>query len=497
MKRTIITVIALACVAVSPAQGKSEFEKAVSVRDSVAKQLSKHRVEYAKDEKARERLKPVILGLEEELARVQAEYEKALQAVSKNDMSEELKAYDKACKDRAAAMKAKRDSLEKLSKLPPTQSKVQQRRNLIDNGCFVKLLPENDYVMLRAAQNKETQIKSLVESYMQKYSELQTLQHKYMEVVTKEEADQTARQFADKERELEALDKEISSIWSSVYYNKVYAYDLLMERSRNEVMLDHSAAILERANREVDSNTGIYQSDGLVAYCVRKRALTEYEMKIASSLQLPLSSDSLKVVASELKNCDLRVSKLALQHRNFIKYEPIGVKKPSIYNAKNPIPRTKVYESGAIYRIRVGYYLKKPSISAMKDVYPISFSDQTHSGYYAYYVGGFPTEKEAKEGVAKLKKIGFKEPIISVWVDGIYYPTVEEMRLSAKLYSLEISGISALTNEMKAKVAGKEVVRVGSTLVVGKFEDRAQADAVAASLQALNGKITIEVIKNH
>ena len=43
----------------------------------------------------------------------------------------------------------------------------------------------------------------------------------------------------------------------------------------------------------------------------------------------------------------------------------------------------------------------------MKDVYPISFSDKTHSGYYAYYVGGFPTEKEAKEGVAKLKKIGF------------------------------------------------------------------------------------------
>jgi hypothetical protein len=133
----------------------------------------------------------------------------------------------------------------------------------------------------------------------------------------------------------------------------------------------------------------------------------------------------------------------------------------------------------------------------MKDVYPVSYSDKTHSGYYAYYVGGFRTEKEAQEGAARLKKIGFKEPIISVWVDGVYYPTVEEMRLSANLYSLEISGISALTNEMKAKVAGKEIMRVGSTFVIGKFEDRAQADAAAAALKAINGKLTIEVIKNH
>jgi hypothetical protein len=318
-----------------------------------------------------------------------------------------------------------------------------------------------------------------------------------MEVTTKEEADQVAMQFANKERELESLDKEIGTAWSSLYYNKIYAYDFLMERSRNESMLDLSATILERANREVDANTGIYQSDALVAYYVRKMALTEYEMKVASTLHLTTSCDSLKVVMADLKSRDYRLSKLALQHRNFIKYENIGVKRPSIYNSKNPIPRTKVYESGVIYRIRVGFYANKPNVSAMKDVYPVSYSDKTHSGYYAYYVGGFRTEKEAQEGAARLKKIGFKEPIISVWVDGVYYPTVEEMRLSANLYSLEISGISALTNEMKAKVTGKEIMRVGSTFVIGKFEDRAQADAAAAALKAINGKLTIEVIKNH
>lgn len=484
------------CVTLSSAQGKRELEKAESVRDSVARLLTKRRLEYSKDEKSRGQLAPIILGLEGELSRAQLEYDRVVQAISQSDMRDGLVAYEKARVEREKALKAKRDSLAKLKKTE-TPSKMQLKRDLVANECFVKGLSAADYATLRGAQQGESKVKGSVELYMSKYEELLALQSKYMEVTTKEEADQVALQFANKERELESLDKEIGTAWSSLYYNKIYAYDFLMERSRNESMLDLSASILERANREVDANTGIYQSDALVAYYVRKMALTEYEMKVASTLHLTASCDSLKVVMADLKSRDYRLSKLALQHRNFIKYENIGVKRPSIYNSKNPIPRTKVYESGVIYRIRVGFYANKPNVSAMKDVYPVSYSDKTHSGYYAYYVGGFRTEKEAQEGAARLKKIGFKEPIISVWVDGVYYPTVEEMRLSANLYSLEISGISALTNEMKAKVAGKEIMRVGSTFVIGKFEDRAQADAAAAALKAINGKLTIEVIKNH
>jgi len=175
------------------------------------------------------------------------------------------------------------------------------------------------------------------------------------------------------------------------------------------------------------------------------------------------------------------------------------VKVPTIYNSKNPVPRTKVYDYGTVYRIRVGLFSKRPNISALRGVMPLSYTDAYNRGLYAYFVGGFRTEQEAKEGVVQLKKLGFRDPIIAVWVDGEYYPTLEDMRRSESQYNVEISGVPTLTDDVKAKILAHKsdctISRIGSTFVVGSFEGKSAAEAVATDLRAMNSEIIVEITK--
>lgn len=497
MKRTIISIIALASVAVSQGQTAKELERAGFVRDSVLEVLAEHRTNYARNESMREKLAPTIRALESEAVRLQAEYDKLLVAISQRDAQEAFALYSNAQKENGTAKKQQPVVEEKRGAYIP--DKARMKRDLVANDYFVERLTTADYKTLRDAQQREMKIKEAVERYFVKYSELLALQRRYMEVPTREEADEQAKLFAAKREEMLALDGEIASMWSSLYFNKIYAYDLLMERDGNTSMLDFSAEATARAEREVNENGDLYESNALLGYYARKKALVEYEMQIASTLSLTTSRDSLKVVFAGLKNRDYRLSKLSLQRRSFIKYEDIEVKVPTIYNSKNPVPQTKIYDYGTVYRIRVGLFSKRPNLSALRGVTPLSYTSAYNKGMYAYFVGGFRTAQEAKDGVAYLKKIGFKEPIIAVWVDGEYYPTIEDMRRSESQYNIEISGVETLTDDVKAKILAHKadctISRIGTTFVIGTFEGKSVAEAVVADLKAMSSEIVVEITK--
>ena len=497
MKRIAIFVTILASTFGTQAQTNQKLERAAFLRDSVADVLAKHRTKYSKNEALREELTPVILSLEKEVIRLQAEYEKELDIVSQRDAKSALNAYAEALKE--AADRAAQVVEEKSKPQEEVVDKSRMKRDLVANDFFAKRLLAADYKSLLDAQKNEKKASDIVERYFAEYSELLALQRRYMEAPTEVEANDATALFNAKKDALAKLDEEISSLWSSLYYNKVYAYDLLMERAGKTAMIDFSAETAARAEREISENSDQYQSDALVAYFARKKALTEYEMKIASSLSLTPSSDSLKTVMGKLQNRDYKLSKLTLQRRSFIDYEEIGIKLPSIYGPNNPVPQTKVYDYGTVYRIRIGIFTKRPNLSVLRGVKPLSYTTEYNDGQYAYFVGGFRTEQEAKEGVNFLKKQGFKQPIISVWVDGEYYPTLEDMHRSQNLYNVEISGVATLDDAMKAKILSHKsdcsILRVGSTFIVGVFEGKSSADALAAELRAMDSDITVEVSK--
>ena len=498
MKRTILYAMALVCAMGVQAQSSKDLERVGFMRDSVAEVLAEHRMSYAKNEAVREKLTPTILSLEKEVVRLQREYDKIVEVLLQSDAKSALMAYEQALKDaKNSATQSK--VVENNKSVAYTPDKARMKRDLVANDYFVEQLTPSDYKNLSDAQKREKTVKAYVERYFVKYGELLALQRKYMSVLTKAEADKQTQLFNAKKDELATLDREIAAMWSPLYYNKIYAYDLLMERSGQTAMLDLSAEGTARAEREVNENSDIYQSDALVGYFARKKALTEYELRIASTLSLTTSRDSLKVVMAGLKNRDYRLSKLSLQRRSFIVYEDIKVKTPTIYNSKNPVPQTKVYDYGTVYRIRVGLFSKRPNVTALRGVTPLSYTTAYNNGMYAYFVGGFRTEQDAKEGVSYLKKIGFRDPIIAVWVDGEYYSTVEEMHRSQSQYNIEISGVATLTDDIKALILSHKndctISRTGTTFVVGTFEGKSVAEAVVSDLKAANAEINAVITK--
>ena len=498
MKRVFISVAALACCIVAEAQSAKDFEKICFVRDSVSEVLAEHRTNYAKNGSMRDSLKPTILALEKEVVRLQGECNKMLAMLSQEDIKSALEAYEKAKLQPKTLANAVAESLTEV-KGDYIPDKARMKRDLVANDYFAERLSANDYKVLRDAQQRESKVKALVDKYSSEYRALLNLQRKYMEAPTREEADKVVEQFNTKSAQMVQLDGEITSMWSTLYYNKMYAYDLLMERSGNNAMLDLSATVTARAEREINENSDIYHSNALLGYYARKKVLTDYELQLASTLSQTTSRDSLKVVAAELKNRDYRISKLELQRRSFITYEELKVIKPTIYTPKNPIPHTKIYDFGTIYRIRIGLFANRPNLSLLKGITPLSYTDAYHNGLYAYFVGGFRTEQEALEGVAYLKKLGFKAPVVSVWVDGEYYSTVDDMRRSQSLYNVEISGVASLSEDMKSKILAHKsdctISRIGSTFVVGVFEGKSLAESVAADLRAMGGDIEVKVTK--
>jgi hypothetical protein len=439
----------------------------------------------------------VILSLEKEVARLQSEYEKLLASMSQDEVRGALALYEKSRQNPALAKSESKSVVNRGDSYVPDPARL--KRDLVANDYFAERLSSADYAALRRSQSREREVFGVVEQYLSKYGELLSLQRRYMEVPTKEESDTVSVQFNAKLQEMAQLDAAINTIWGQLYYNKFYAYDLLMERSGNTSMLDYSAEITARAEREINDNHELYQSDALVGYLARKKALVEYEMKLATILSLTSSADSLKMVVAELKNRDYRLSKLSLQRRSFINYEDIKVQIPTIYTSKNPVPQTKVYDYGTVYRIRVGLFSKRPNLSALRGVTPLSYTTAYNNGVYAYFVGGFRTEQEAKDGVAYLKKLGFRDPIIAVWVDGEYYPTVEEMRRSESQYNVEISGVATLSDDVKSLILNHKsdctISRIGSTFVIGTFEGKSVAETLIADLKAKNPDMSVRVVK--
>lgn len=480
MKRIVIFVASLACAAGAQAK-HTQFEKALErasfERDSIASVLAKHRANYAvQNDSIKEKLTPTILDLERRLESAQATYEKALADILERDAQSVVAAYEKAAQADTVVVQA-------------TQTVVEDKKAEGETA-------PNTYEALFAEMQGEDKVLQLVAQYFEKYDELLNLQRQYMEAATKKEAESIAAQFAAKNDELVVLNGEIASQWHAIYYDRIYAYNVLAERNGHSEIGKFSEA---QVRGQIRAESGKYCSDALVDYFISRQALLEYEMKSALALMMTSSFETLQGRKSALANRDYRLSKLSLERRSFICYEDISVKFPSIYNASNPVPKTQVEDYGTVYRIRIGIFAKKMSVSMLRGVKPVSYTYNDEDGEYSYFVGGFRTEAEAEAGAKRLKEIGFKEPIIAVWVDGEYYSTLEEMHRFENQFNIKISGVAALPANveelLRERNAECEIRREGAAFVIGTFTGKEVANQIVAEIKAMEKEIEVEIEK--
>lgn len=454
--------------------------------DSLNMLIVEARNKYATEVDSRESIAAQLVALEREAFAMTKQYNKTLST---------LTAYEQ----RWTSANVTTEEGEQNT-TQPGQSVVQPLRetaNLISNRVFVESLSAADYKTLREAQNQERGVKDAVEQYLRCYDKMVSLQLEYERVDTESAADSLLRVLDTVRSEARTVETRITEKWQRLYDNKVYAYNLLMEKDGRMDVVSAAEKDLSTAMRLSDENVGAFESDAMSSYYYRKHGLVDYETKVAAALGLSKAKDSLLKVKTAVKEENFCLPKVNIVRRSFIKKEPLKVIKPIIYTAKNPLPKTQIYENGTVYRVRLGIFTNRPNVAAFRGITPLSYTNAYHNGKYAYFAGAFGTEEEAAEAVKYLKKIGFRDPIPVMWVDGEYISNIAEWKSKNGGFNIEITGVAALSDEVKTHISIRNencnFSRVGTTFIVGTFASKSEAELVASEIVAMDGNIKTEI----
>lgn len=162
--------------------------------------------------------------------------------------------------------------------------------------------------------------------------------------------------------------------------------------------------------------------------------------------------------------------------------------------------------SGLVYQIQIFSSSRKAEVSQLKGLSPV-FEQRSAAGKYVYRVGVFPTYKDVLSNLNKVKRAGFRSAFITAFSDG-QPVTVQKARALEntvkQMYRINIyyegDSLPELAVKAVAVQSGKDVAKIvegGTTVfVAGPFDDREEAEKVAAALKAAGiSNLSLETLK--
>ncbi|MBO5801211.1 MAG: hypothetical protein J6R16_02950 [Alistipes sp.] len=366
-----------------------------------------------------------------------------------------------------------------------------QHRELIKNSIFCENLSKEDYEDLEIAVAEEQEMMTLCDEYTTLYNNLASTARNYMETSDEVVADSLYNAFFALKDEMSGVEEDIDDTWTHILDTKYYVYGYILEKSNRTALLESSSSQLSEMNHRSAAEEGLYASDALMRYVVGHPTLLDFEISIARELELTEALDSLLDVHKSIVMPEYRNEPLNLERRLFIEYEPITFGSTSFYNNNNPLPEVKVYERGTIYRILLGTFRAKQSMSIFKGAKPL-FIAQNEEGHYSYYAGGYATLKEAQEAQLMLKeKRGFRRPEVCRWRDG-EMTNIDKMEDEGEndengenvdivghryIVMLECESISdAMRDTITNAAPEKMISRRGSQFAIGTFTEQTEAE---------------------
>lgn len=460
-----------------------QVEQAKTQCDSVDLSIVTLRERYMQDSNNRNAIAKQLSALEQQAVSLKLAYNKALAAATSYEQS---------------WIRNNMGSQSGVGQEAPTKQQTQQYATIHNNHIIKQLLSSTDVATLHKAEADELATVEHIVEYMQHYDKMVMLQLEYERTERESKADSIIVDLERERKLAKSVETKIDEMWQSVLDNKNYIYNLAMEKEGHINVITQAESKLSAAMQQCNEEVGSYESDVLASYYRRKLYMLEYEESVANALHLTAAKDSLQNARAQCVGDNFLLPIVQIKRRAFIEFEPLKVIKPTIYNYKNPIPETKIYDFGTIFRIRIGIFTNRPNLSALRGITPLSYTSAYHNGKYAYYVGGFRSLDEAKEGVAYLRKIGFRDPIPVVWVDGKYYSDIGEwQKQNASGFNIEISGLQALPPTIKTHISLRDeslqISRIGQMFVIGTFADREAAEKMVGELVALQANLKCEI----
>lgn len=367
---------------------------------------------------------------------------------------------------------------------------LMQSANFVDNLFLRENLSTADYDALRTAQSREMAVTNYMKIYRNNYNTISKLDNTYRTVETAPQADSIFSKYRLLTAINSKINDSISTIWGYIYDNKSYTYNYLMDKMNHADELMKFEQRFQNIRGKEAEMRGVYASDAIAVYPLRKQFLLDYEIRLSTILGLDKAADSLRKVRAAIDTTDFAYKKVEIKERYFIDYESAEILSPSPYNARNPIPKCEVYRRGTVYRILVGTYPKLQAVSIFRGVSPLGYL-KGEDGKYSYYAGAYATQAEAIAGVELLRKAGFRAPEVVKWEHGklIDSSAQEATSASDNIYTVEISTTGDDLSESAKKIIateapGKEISRIDAQrFVVGSFATHTEAERLASLLR--------------
>lgn len=374
------------------------------------------------------------------------------------------------------------------------------------NTDFIRgSLPAAEYRQLTISQEQERTVDTWLKTIKYNHDQLVGLDSLYARATKGPRADSLFSMITRLSRTNATLADSVAEVWQPVFDNKVYTYNYILDRGNERAVMTE----MERGMREMLSETeeieGEYMYDAVARYPLQKELILAYEIRISERAGLSRAADSLRAAARNMDDGMYFLPAVKTKERLFLDYSDYKVTQKPVYNNSNPIPATQIHSKGTIYRIFVGAFSQPQPVSLFRNVSPLSREVKKDKLNY-YYIGGYATYNEAVDASARLKKHGFKNPRVVVWVDGKYNekpvaPT-KNVAVSGN-FRVEIrgaeSGISAeMTALIRKTTPGKEISRIpdedgGYVFVVGIFDDRTTAEKLMKAIAAADGGLQVKV----
>lgn len=376
--------------------------------------------------------------------------------------------------------------------------------NLVDNDCFRLNLTDDDYEDLLLAQREESEMLQLSARYLEAYEELRGVAEEYAKADRASVAEPLYAKYTQLRNELDDINESMAQKWNHILDAKYFAMAYILEKSHRYDIIDRASNNYQQMQYNCASNDGVYSSDALMRYALGRRTLLSYEWEFARDMRLKPAQDSLRGVIDSYKAPMFSLKPIVLQKINFMDLSKVKLARTNYYDdATNPLPELRVFESGTIYRILLGKYRNKQTMTLFKGVQPMSF-ERNDDGMYCYYAGGYATEAEAREDMQFLESKGFASLELCRWVDGVYSTiakpkstpnkttatktttTTTTTKTSPAVHYTVIIRADEMNDRMrsliKSAAPGKSMSRNGNTFIIGLFKSRGEADTLLTAL---------------
>lgn len=355
----------------------------------------------------------------------------------------------------------------------------------------------------------EGEIALLIGDYEKSYNEAKRLLKEYDNATSLQALNTHFDAYNKAVEEGKKLADKIANRSDRLFESKMNALYGFADSIKLEGTREKYTAIAEQTEATMSAKLSTICTDlDLAMYPHRLKTTMALQAELAHHLT-PEDADSLELTLNNFDTLYTLFEPLAKPKRSDAKFAPVKVSKSTKYGAVSALPVLKVPGEGELYSITVANYASlPPSTKVFRNATPL-YRQRREDGRTYIYIGLYPTARSAQEDIEYLRKIGFKQPELVMWRDGIRRDDFVDR--SAKpaaprsaMYRVEIAGAQgALSDIVVGVIRGaaprKEISKYtaeGATIyTVGIFTKESEAKALAAAIDKAAATLSTTIVE--